>query len=479
MADNLVIVESPAKAKRIAGFLGEGWRVEATRGPVRDLPQDTLGVEVNDDFRPQYVVPPRQANTVRRLLKAIRDAEAVYVATDPDREGEAIAWHVLQLADLPPDKPVYRVTFTALTEEAVRAAFESSRPLDVTLVEAQQARRIVDRLVGYLVSPLACQAMEGRYSAGWVQSTCLRQIVERERAIAAFTPETYWTLAAHLKAEAGEFTARLRTVKGQPYDRLSRDQVEALTGGLKDAAFWVGSLQSGERTRHPAPPFTTSTLLQAGSAVLGLSPERTMQVAQRLYEAGQITYPRTEGVDVAPDAQDAARRYVGQAFGGDYLPDQPPVYQAQARHTQEAHEAIQPGDVTRIPEQIEGDGAALYALIWRRSVASQMAPARYAVQTVEVLAGKTHGQPYPLTFEARGKALAFDGFLTLYREPPDPGTEAEAEEPCHLCRKMRLCACSRGWLTSARPRPRRASPRRRWCASWSGWASAARRPMPA
>ncbi len=424
MAGKLLIVESPAK-KRIAGYLGPGWRVEATRGHVRDLPQDKLGVEVDEDFRPLYEVLPRQANTVRRLIKAMRDAGAVYVATDPDREGEAIAWHVLQLAELPPDKPVYRVTFTAITESAVKAAVEQPRSLDVNLVEAQQTRRIVDRLVGYLVSPLACQALDGRYSAGRVQSACLRLVVEREREIAAFTPVPYWTLDVRLSAESGEFTARLRTVKGRLAERLNPDQVAALASGLKAAVYWVGHVQRGEQVRRPAPPFTTSALQQAASRALGLSPERTMQIAQRLYEAGLITYHRTDGADVAPEAQDAARRYIAATYGGDDVPNEPPIYQARTKHAQEAHEAIRPTDVNRTPEAVEGDGAALYALIWQRFIASQMAPARYAVQTVEVLTGKIPGQPFPVTFEARGRTLTFDGFLKVYQEAPDPDVEEE------------------------------------------------------
>lgn len=425
MTYRLLLVESPAKQKRITAILGAGWRVEATRGHVRDLPQDKLGVEVDQDFRPQYEVLPRQANTVKRLLKAIREAEAVYVATDLDREGEAIAWHVLQLADLPPEKPVYRVAFTAITESAVKAAIASPRPLDVSLVEAQQTRRIIDRLVGYLVSPLACKALDGHYSAGRVQSACLRLVVERERTISAFTPEAYWTLDARLAAESGEFTARLYSVKGQRIERLSGDQVAVLTEGLKEAALWVGKIQAGEQVRHPAPPFTTSTMQQAASQALGMSPERTMQIAQQLYEAGHITYHRTDGADVAPEAQDAARRFIAQTCGGDYVPNEPPVYQAKARHAQEAHEAIRPTDVMRLPQDIEGDGAGLYALIWRRFVASQMAPARYAVQTVEVLAGKTHGLPYPLSFRVKSRELVYDGFLKVYQDPPDPDAEPE------------------------------------------------------
>jgi len=429
MTYRLLLTESPSKVKTLKAIAGKGWRVEATRGHVRDLPQDKLGVEVNDDFRPLYEVPQRQANTVRRLIKAMRDAEAIYVATDLDREGEAIAWHVLQLADLPPTKPVYRVCFTAITESAVKAALAAPRPLDVNLVEAQQARRIVDRLVGYLVSPLACQVLGGRYSAGRVQSACLRLVVEREKQFAAFTPETYWTLKARLGVDAGKFPAGVRTVKGQQVERLTREQVTALTGGLNSAVFWVGQIQHEEQTRRPAPPFTTSTLQQAASSTLGLSPERCMQIAQRLYEAGLITYLRTDGAEVAPEAQEAARRSIAATYGGDYIPNQPPVYQPHTQRAQEAHEAIRPTDVTRIPQDTEGEGAALYDLIWRRFAASQMAQARYAAQVVEILAGKTHGQSYPLTFEVRSRALVFDGFLKVYQEPLDPDAEIEEEAP--------------------------------------------------
>ncbi len=427
MAEKLFIVESVAKTSKIRHILGPGWRVEATRGHVRDLPQDKLGVEVNKDFRPLYEVLPRQANTVRRLIKAMRNAEAVYVACDPDREGEAIAWHILQLAELPPDKPVYRVTFTAITESAVKAALAAPRPLDVNLVEAQQARRIVDRLVGYLVSPLACEALDGRYSAGRVQSACLRLVAEREKQIAAFTPETYWALEAHLGTGEIELEARLSVIQGQKVERLSREQVEKLMAGMQQAAFWVGQIIQDHQVRHPQPPFTTSTLQQAASSRLGLSPERTMQIAQRLYEAGQITYMRTDGVSIAPEAAEAARRVIVTTYGGDYVPNQPPVYEAKTKHAQEAHEAIRPAEVTRLPQEVEGDGAALYALIWKRFVASQIAPARYVIQTVPVWAGKAPGQPYPLLFEAKGRTLVFEGFLKVYQELPDPDVEAEVE----------------------------------------------------
>lgn len=427
MAKKLMLVESPRKVRALSGYLGAEWRVEATRGHVRDLPQDRLGIEVEKDFRPLYEVPPQQANTVRRLIKAMSEAEAVYVATDPDREGEAISWHILQLADLPPNKPVYRVTFTAITESAVKAALACPRPLDINLIEAQQTRRIVDRLVGYLVSPLACQVLDGRYSAGRVQSACLRLVVERERQIAAFTSETYWTLDAHLGTDTGEFDVRLSVIKGQKVERLSREQVEKFIGGMQNAAFWVGQIVQDHQIRRPQPPFTTSTLQQVANSALGLSPDRTMQIAQNLYEAGLITYHRTDGVSTAPEAVEATRRLIASTYGGDYVPNQPSVYEAKAKHAQEAHEGIRPADVAHLPQEVEGDGAALYTLIWKRFIASQMAPARYAVQTVPVWVGKTMGQPYPLLFQAKGRSLIFDGFLKVYQEPPEPDAEPEAD----------------------------------------------------
>ena len=304
----LMIVESPAKSKKIAGFLGQGWRVEACLGHVRDLPETELGVEVAADFRPTYEVLPGKGNVVKKLLKAIKDAEAVYVATDPDREGEAIAWHLLKLANVPKDKPVYRALFHAITKDAVREAVAHPRALDVNLVEAQQARRIVDRLVGYLASPLAAKALDGKFSAGRVQSVCLRLVVEREREIEGFTPETYWTLALKLAADGRTFTAKLHRVKGADSAFKTREPLDKLVALLQPAQVWVGKAGRTVKARNPLPPFTTSSLQQAASKGLGLSPDRTMALAQTLYEQGWITYMRTDGVSVAPEAQIGSTR---------------------------------------------------------------------------------------------------------------------------------------------------------------------------
>ncbi len=421
----LVIVESPAKSKKIAGFLGPGWRVEASLGHVRDLPEDALGVEVEADFRPTYTVLPGKGNVVKKLLKAIKEAEAVYVATDPDREGEAIAWHLLKLANVPKDKPVYRAAFHAITQDAVREAVTHPRPLDVNLVEAQQARRIVDRLVGYLASPLAAKALDGKFSAGRVQSVCLRLVVEREREIADFTPQPYWTLALKLAADGEEFTVKLHRVKGADSTFKTREPLDKLVMLLNGAQVWVGKSGQTVKTRHPLPPFTTSSLQQAASKALGLSPDRTMALAQTLYENGMITYMRTDGVSVAPEAQRAARSYIADTYGVDYLPPEVPTYTIRTANAQEAHEAIRPTDVTRLPEDVDGDGAALYALIWKRFVASQMAPALYEVIGAVIYAGKVHGQPFPLEFRAAGRTLVIDGFLKVYEEPADEGEEED------------------------------------------------------
>lgn len=412
----LVIVESPAKAKKVAGFLGQDWRVEACLGHVRDLPESELGIEVAAGFRPTYQTLPGRVNLIRRMVKAAKEAEAVYIATDPDREGEAIAWHLLALVGLPKATPVYRALFHSITSEAVRAAIAQPRPLDVNLVEAQQARRVVDRLVGYLASPVASKALDGKYSAGRVQSVCLRLVVEREREIARFIPETSWRLTVGLSADGVAFSAALHRVQASDGITQTREPLDRLAAVLKTAQFWVGKTGHVTKSRSPLPPFTTAALQQAASTRLNLSPDRTMALAQILYEQGLITYMRTDGVSVAPEAQAAARDHITRQYGADYCPDSPPTYRAKAPNAQEAHEAIRPTDVGRLPQALDGDGAALYDLIWRRFVASQMSPARYAVTGAVIHAGRSVGQSFPIELRAQGRTLAFDGFLRLYTD---------------------------------------------------------------
>jgi DNA topoisomerase I len=423
----LVIVESPAKAKQIAGYLGEDWRVEACRGHVADLPDDVLGIDVDADFRPTYTVLPGKGNLVKRLQKAVREAEAIYVATDPDREGEAIAWHLLRLAQVGKNQPVYRAAFHAISQAAVREAIDHPRPLDLHLVEAQQTRRIVDRLVGYLASPLAAKALAGRFSAGRVQSVCLRLVVDREREIANFVPKTSWSLALDLKADDVPFTVKLHQVQGKDSTFPTREPLDKLAALLGGSHLWVGRAGKAARQRPPLPPFTTAALQQAAAKGLGLSPERTMTLAQTLYEAGWITYHRTDGVAVAPEAQAAAREYIKREYGADYLPPEPPTYTAKSASAQEAHEAIRPTDVHRLPDDPNGEGTALYALIWKRFVASQMAPAVYTVTGAQIYVGKQVGQPYPLEFRAQGRTLQFDGFLKVYEEPGDEDEDTPSD----------------------------------------------------
>jgi DNA topoisomerase-1 len=331
----LVIVESPIKTRKVRSFLGGEFRVLASMGHVRDLPADELGIDVENGFAPRWVGVKGKEAVSKRLAKAMQEAEAIYLATDPDREGEAMAAHLLSLTRLPSDKPVMRVSFTAITKDAVRHAVENPRPLDMNRVAAQHARRKLDRLVGYLVSPLACRVLDGRYSAGRVQSPALRLVVEREHAVEQFTPETYYALDVLVGADHATFKARLTQVQGQAIPIKDTVFVKKLAWALQHAVYWVADVQTDDVARKPPAPFTTSTLQQAASSQLGLAPEKTMQLAQALYETGLITYMRTDAVFVAPEAQDAARSFIGGAYGEDYLPGEKPIYKSTA-NAQEA-----------------------------------------------------------------------------------------------------------------------------------------------
>lgn len=418
----LMIVESPAKAKKIGGYLGAGWQVIASAGHLCDLPAKELGVDVNAQFTPSYAVLPGKNKLVIRIKKAAQAAEAVYIATDPDREGEAIGWHILRLAKLPKDKPVYRVTFNAITADAVKRAVAAPRPIDTHLVEAQQTRRIVDRLVGYLASPLACKALDGQYSAGRVQSASLRLIVERERAITAFVSEDYQQLAVRLRAVTGEFVAKLHRIQGADTRFKNPEQLDKVVQVLKGAVYTVTDVKHAEQVKNPAPPFTTSTLQQAAAKALGLSPDKVMELAQLLYEQGQITYHRTDGVAVAPEAQAAVRAYIDVTYGTAYLPSETPTFHAKSANAQEAHEAIRPTDLNTGSDALTGDAATLYRLIRDRFIASQMAAARYAAVTITVLVSKDE-KHYPLEFRAKGRNLVFDGFLKVYQEVEEEPAE--------------------------------------------------------
>jgi DNA topoisomerase-1 len=448
MSKRLVVVESPAKAKTIRGILGPEYRVVASMGHVRDLPRKALGVDVERSFRPRWVIASKKRETVKRLKDAAHGSSAVYLATDLDREGEAIAWHVLRLLKLDREVPVQRVTFHEITPAAVQSAFRQGGPLNEDLVEAQQTRRILDRLVGYKISPLLWRRVKGgkRLSAGRVQTVALRLVVDREREIEAFEPVEYWTIEALLAQQIPDpipFLAQLYRIGKEEPDLKNREDAEAIIQALEGALYWVESVRTQRKEQRPPPPFTTSTLQQAASRALRFSPKQTMAVAQQLYEGvklgqeghvGLITYMRTDSTYVAPEAQAAARDVIIQYFGAEYLPPRPPTFKTRVKSAQEAHEAIRPTDVQRTPKQVrpflDAKQDAVYTLIWRRFVASQMANAVYDVTTALIPTGKdTRAQRLPYLFRARGRVRLFDGFLKVYEEALDVGEEAEQVKP--------------------------------------------------
>jgi DNA topoisomerase-1 len=453
----LVIVESPTKARTLTPILGSAYTVRASMGHVRDLPEDELGVDVEHNFAPTYHILRQKSKTIKSLREALEDASAVYLATDPDREGEAIAWHLLQTLKLK-GKPVQRVTFHEITPGAIKNAFAHPRQgLDLHLVDAQQARRVLDRLVGYQVSPLLWKTTHGK-SAGRVQSVALRLVVDREREIRNFVPREYWSIHADLAKQidhAQHFLARLVQVGNkkvgldQPIELKSQAEAEQVIGALEGAAYRVKSVKREQKARRPWPPFTTSTLQQSASARLGMSPAEAMKIAQELYEGidigegkpvGLITYMRTDSTAISPDAQQKTREMITQTLGAKYLPSGAPTYKTKVKNAQEAHEAIRPTDVMRYPNTIKqylGDRQfKLYDLIWRRFVASQMAAALYEVTTVDVAATVSKpvihvpllaslGETPVFLFRAIGRELKFDGFLRVWQEAEEQADDED------------------------------------------------------
>jgi DNA topoisomerase I len=429
----LVVVESPTKVKTIAKYLDGKYVVKASMGHVRDLPKSQLGVDPKKNFKPKYVVTPTKQKVLDDLVKAAEKADTLYVATDPDREGEAIGWHLAQ--ELPIQKKnVFRITFNEITERAVKAAFTKPGRIDLKKVDAQQARRVLDRLVGYSLSPLLWDKIQRGLSAGRVQSVAVRLIVDREREIQAFVPVEYWSLHARLKATLPpEFTATLREVAGEKAALVTGEATQALVDSLAGARFVVRSVTRGERKRNPAPPFITSTLQQDAGRKLGFSAKKTMTVAQQLYEGievggegpvGLITYMRTDAVRVAAEAQQEARRWATERIGGEYVPETPPVYKSRG-NAQEAHEAIRPSDVARDPRSVASfltkDQLALYRLIWERFMASQLMPAVYDTVSADITAGNT-------VFRAQGQTMKFKGFTAVYVESRDDEDVAADED---------------------------------------------------
>ena len=434
MPKTLIIVESPAKAKTIKKFVGRDYAVEASMGHVRDLPKSQLGVDIDDHFTPRYITIRGKGKLIERLRQQARQAERVLLATDPDREGEAISWHLCQLLDIDQDSPC-RIVFHEITREAVRRALKEPRPIDENLVDAQQARRVLDRLVGYKLSPLLWRKVRRGLSAGRVQSVAVRLVVDREEEIEAFTPEEYWTLTAELERErdGARFAARYHGDAEGRKDLPDRQAVDRLLADLEGREFRVLGVERKERRRSPAPPFTTSTLQQEASRKLGFSVRRTMRVAQELYEGielkgegavGLVTYIRTDSTRIADQALDEAAAYIARRFGDEYSVPRKQAGRRQAQ-AQDAHEAIRPTSVWREPDAIKDDLTRdqyrLYRLIWERFVASQMAPAVLDTVTVEIGAG-------PHRFRATGSTVKFPGFMQLYVEGRDEG-EPEGDEP--------------------------------------------------
>lgn len=423
----LVIVESPAKAKTVGNILGKGYKVKASIGHVRDLLRSQLSVDVNNHFEPKYRVPNEKREVVKELDAEAKSAEEIYLATDPDREGEAIAWHLIEAANLD-KKRVKRVVFHEITKPAINEAFSNPRGINNQLVDAQQARRILDRLVGYNLTPLLWQKVRSRLSAGRVQSVTLRLIVEREREIEAFIPREFWTIDAEFKGKLTEekFIATLSKMDGEDPSLESRMDVDLVIPDLQDAAFHVSKIKSGKRTRNPYPPFTTSTLQQQASRLLGYTAKRTMRIAQQLYEgidvgergeSGLITYMRTDSTNVSPVALNEVRDYILSVHGKSFLPESPIYHKTRAAKAQEAHEAIRPTSVPRTPESIESyltqEQYKLYHLIWRRFVASQMESAIYETLSIEI---EGFGKAHKYLLRASGSKIQFPGFLILYEE---------------------------------------------------------------
>ncbi|GAB2740311.1 type I DNA topoisomerase [Nocardioides pakistanensis] len=460
----LVIVESPAKAKTIAGYLGKGYVVESSIGHIRDLPQSAsdipasikgqpwarLGVDIENDFKPYYVVSPDKKSHMTKLKKLVKDASELYLATDEDREGEAIAWHLLD--ELKPKIPVKRMVFHEITPQAINAAVENPRDIDEDLVEAQEARRILDRLYGYEVSPVLWKKVMSGLSAGRVQSVATRLVVARERERMAFRAASYWdlegTFDAGAKHDERMFPAKLHSVDGARVARgsdftaqgelksangivhLDRARAEALVAGLHDTEFSVRSVESKPYRRSPYAPFRTTTLQQEASRKLGYGASRTMSIAQRLYENGFITYMRTDSITLSETAIAAAREQVRELYGSEYLPDKPRVFASKVKNAQEAHEAIRPaGEHFRTPAQtgLSGDEFRLYELIWMRTVASQMKDAEG--RSVSVRLGGAAASGEDVVFAASGRVITFHGFMKAYVEgSDDPSAESDDRE---------------------------------------------------
>ncbi|MEC0139442.1 type I DNA topoisomerase [Paenibacillus macerans] len=427
MADSLVIVESPAKAKTIGKYLGSKYIVKASMGHVRDLPKSQIGVEVENDFSPKYITIRGKGSVLKELKDASKKVKKIYLAADPDREGEAIAWHLAHVLDVD-EKETCRVVFNEITKQAVKDAFKSPRKINMDLVNAQQARRILDRLVGYKISPLLWKKVKKGLSAGRVQSVAVKIILDRENEISAFVPEEYWSITARLKTGESSFEAKFHQFRGEKLELKSEQQVKGILQSIEKAKFSVAEVKEKERLRHPAAPFTTSSLQQEAARKLNFRAAKTMSVAQQLYEGvdlgkegtvGLITYMRTDSTRIAASAQEEAKEYILGKYGKDYVPESPRQYSKKAAGAQDAHEAIRPTSAMRDPESVKEftsrDQYRLYKLIWDRFMASQMSSAVLDTLSVDIAAGEA-------TFRAVGSKIRFPGFMKLYVEGNDDGS---------------------------------------------------------
>ncbi|MGG7176002.1 type I DNA topoisomerase [Clostridium paraputrificum] len=418
MGQKLVIVESPAKAKTIAKYLGKNYIVEASMGHVRDLPKSKLGVDIEDNFNPKYITIRGKGELIDKLRKAAKKADKVYLATDPDREGEAISWHLANILKISEDSQC-RIVFNEITKTAVKGSIKEARKINLNLVDAQQARRILDRLVGYEISPILWRNVKWGLSAGRVQSVALRLICDREEEIKAFVPKEYWTVDCVMKKDKKKFAIKLATKDGKKVEIDSEDKANEIIDDIKKGTFEVKNIKKGKKNKNPLPPFTTSTLQQDASRKLNFMTKRTMSIAQALYEGvevkgygtvGLITYMRTDSVRISDEAQGKALEFIENSYGKEYIPEKPRTYKGK-KNIQDAHEAIRPTYVEITPEIAKGsltpEQFKLYSLIWKRFMASQMASCVLNTNSIDILNGA-------YKFKASGSVVDFDGFMKIY-----------------------------------------------------------------
>jgi len=448
MATNLVIVESPSKAKTIEKYLGKNYEVIASVGHLRDLPEKTFGVNIENNFEPKYQIMPTKKELVKKLQKKAKEADNVYLATDPDREGEAISWHISKILKMDEGEKC-RVTFNEITKNAVLNGMKNPRAIDLSLVDAQQARRVLDRIVGYKLSPLLWKKIRKGLSAGRVQSVAVKMICDREDEINNFKPKEYWTLELTFKTGKGsEFVAKFYGIGGKKKEIKNEAEMNAVVSDIKNAEFFVSDMKKTEKKKYPVPPFTTSTLQQSASRSLNFSSKKTMVVAQGLYEGvdiagmgatGLITYMRTDSLRIADEARDSAKEYIINNIGAEYYPDKPNVFKKKSDNAQDAHEAIRPTHVELTPDEIKSsltnDQYKLYKLIWNRFVSSQIKPALYDILTIEIegKGEKTYN------FKTVCQNLKFDGCTKFYVDADDEEAKKTKIPKTEVGEKLTVC----------------------------------------